>query len=199
MLTPLIFTCLVWKRDRGVENSQTGLFFCFCWQVTMITDMESYHVSSSSTECLHCLLWRVSNSLHTLYIMLKSTLCIALALPQVTSVVSLKLFEFIAVTFSPSPTWYADLMANISMNRYKFPSEEDYDGAITALWRLQATYKLSASTMAQGKLGSSQGLPLTSKCNSLNLLISWTKIVFFQLNSHLLHSEVVAQHCHYLI
>ena len=53
-------------------------------------------------------------------------------------------------------------MANISVNRHSFPSEEDYSGAMTALRRLQDTYRLKPTYIAQGKL-SNKGLPMSSK------------------------------------
>ena len=60
------------------------------------------------------------------------------------------------ITFPP------DLMANISMNRYQFPSQEDVDGVIAALLRLQDTYSLEPRTMASGNLGSTKGLSMSS-------------------------------------
>ena len=54
-------------------------------------------------------------------------------------------------------------MANISMNRHQFPNQEDFEGAMTALIRLQETYHIESSTIAQGKLGSNKGLPMNSK------------------------------------
>ena len=58
---------------------------------------------------------------------------------------------------------FLDIMANISMNRHQFPNEEDFEGAMTALIRLQETYHIDTSTIAQGKLGSNKGLPMNSK------------------------------------
>ena len=52
-------------------------------------------------------------------------------------------------------------MANISVNRHQFPGEEDFDGAITALRRLQDTYKLKPSMIASGNL-SKNGLSMNS-------------------------------------
>ena len=57
---------------------------------------------------------------------------------------------------------YIDLMANISQNRYQFPTVEDFSGAVAAIIRLQDTYNLEPSTIAKGKL-SSKGLSMTSK------------------------------------
>ncbi|XP_019849479.1 PREDICTED: prolyl 4-hydroxylase subunit alpha-2-like isoform X2 [Amphimedon queenslandica] len=54
-----------------------------------------------------------------------------------------------------------DFMANISVNRHSFPTEEDYSGAMTALRRLQDTYRLKPTNIAQGKL-SDKGLPMSS-------------------------------------
>ncbi len=54
-------------------------------------------------------------------------------------------------------------MANISVNRYQFPTHEDVDGAIAALLRLQETYNLDSSTVANGSLGSSKGLSMSSE------------------------------------
>ena len=53
-------------------------------------------------------------------------------------------------------------MANISQNRYQFPTVEDFSGAVAAIIRLQDTYNLEPSTIAKGKL-SSKGLSMTSK------------------------------------
>ena len=68
------------------------------------------------------------------------------------------------------------------MNRYQFPTSEDVDGAIAALLRLQETYNLDSTTVANGSLGSSRGLSMTSKrvhCKCLlckrNILL---KIIF---------------------
>ena len=61
----------------------------------------------------------------------------------------------------------ADLMANISLNRYQFPADEDFNGAATALHRLQDTYNVPAIEMARAKLGKEDdgGLPLTSEAH----------------------------------
>ena len=48
------------------------------------------------------------------------------------------------------------------MNKEQFPSQEDVDGAIVALLRLQDTYSLEPGTMACGKLGSTKGLSMSS-------------------------------------
>ena len=60
-------------------------------------------------------------------------------------------------------------MANISLNRYQFPADEDFNGAATALHRLQDTYNVPAIEMAKAKLGKEDrgGLPLTSGSPSL--------------------------------
>ena len=65
--------------------------------------------------------------------------------------------------FSTHTHTHIDLMANISMNRYRFPSKEDYSGAITAIHRLQDTYQLQPSVIASGKLGSSSAFPMTGR------------------------------------
>ena len=56
-------------------------------------------------------------------------------------------------------------MANISLNRYQFPVDEDFNGAATALHRLQDTYNVPAIQMARAKLGKGDdgGLPLSSE------------------------------------
>ena len=54
-------------------------------------------------------------------------------------------------------------MSNISMQQYRFPSSDDYSGAITALWRLQDTYKLEPTTIASGKLGSTTSVPMSGE------------------------------------
>lgn len=53
------------------------------------------------------------------------------------------------------------LMANISYNQYRFPGEDDFSGAATALLRLQDTYKLSPSLISSGKLGSASAVSMT--------------------------------------
>ena len=65
------------------------------------------------------------------------------------------------ISSPPHTHTHIDLMANISMNRYRFPSKEDYSGAITAIHRLQDTYQLQPSVIASGKLGSSSAFPMT--------------------------------------
>lgn len=52
----------------------------------------------------------------------------------------------------------AALMANISLNDYRLPTNEDLNGAITALQRLQETYQLKTSDLASGKLGKAPSL-----------------------------------------
>ena len=58
---------------------------------------------------------------------------------------------------------HTDLMANISMNQYRFPSKEDFSGAIAAIRRLQDTYQLQPTVIASGKLGSSSALPMSGE------------------------------------
>jgi prolyl 4-hydroxylase len=53
------------------------------------------------------------------------------------------------------------IMANISLHRHRFPTHEDYQGAMTALRRLQDTYDLDPVSVAKGNL-SKRGLTLTS-------------------------------------
>jgi len=50
-------------------------------------------------------------------------------------------------------------MANISMNDYQMPMDEDYKGAFTALRRLQDTYHLKPNEISDGQLG---GLNMTA-------------------------------------
>ena len=47
----------------------------------------------------------------------------------------------------------------IAKHKESFPSKEDYDGAITALLRLQDTYQLQPSAFVQGKLPGSVPSP----------------------------------------
>lgn len=56
-----------------------------------------------------------------------------------------------------------DLMANISLNNYRLPTEEDFDGAMMAIRRLQDTYKLQPSLIGSGKLKRSGGLPMSGE------------------------------------
>lgn len=58
---------------------------------------------------------------------------------------------------------HTDLMANISMNQYRFPSKEDFSGATAAIRRLQDTYQLQPTVIASGKLGSSSALPMSGE------------------------------------
>jgi len=51
-------------------------------------------------------------------------------------------------------------MANISLNDYQMPMEEDYKGAFTALRRLQDTYQLKPVEISSGQLG---GLNMTAR------------------------------------
>ncbi|XP_065912697.1 prolyl 4-hydroxylase subunit alpha-1-like isoform X1 [Dysidea avara] len=53
-----------------------------------------------------------------------------------------------------------DLMANISLNDYQMPKEEDYKGSFTALRRLQDTYRLKPVEINSGQLG---GLNMTAR------------------------------------
>ena len=54
-------------------------------------------------------------------------------------------------------------MANISVNNYRLPSAEDFSGAVTALQRLQDTYKLSVSKVASGTIGEAPSLRLSGR------------------------------------
>ena len=47
----------------------------------------------------------------------------------------------------------------IAKHKEAFPAKEDYDGAITALLRLQDTYQLQPSSFSQGKLPGSVPSP----------------------------------------
>ncbi|CAI8018519.1 Prolyl 4-hydroxylase subunit alpha-2 [Geodia barretti] len=55
------------------------------------------------------------------------------------------------------------LMANISYYNFRFPDTEDFTGAVTAILRLQDTYRLSPSLITSGKLGTTTTLPMTSE------------------------------------
>ena len=55
-------------------------------------------------------------------------------------------------------------MANISINNYRLPTQEDFDGAMTAVMRLQDTYDLRPREIASGDLGKEQSLTMSSKC-----------------------------------
>ena len=52
-------------------------------------------------------------------------------------------------------------MANISYYNFRFPDTEDFTGAVTAILRLQDTYRLSPSLITSGKLGTTTTLPMT--------------------------------------
>ena len=55
----------------------------------------------------------------------------------------------------------ADLMANISLNNYRLPSSEDLPGAVTALRRLQDTYQVKSSDLANALLGKEESLDMS--------------------------------------
>ena len=57
--------------------------------------------------------------------------------------------------------WCVELMANISLNSYRLPNTEDFNGAVSAIQRLQATYQLSASNLSSGNLGKTPSLTMT--------------------------------------
>ena len=59
-------------------------------------------------------------------------------------------------------TLFSDLMANLSLHQYQFPTSEDYKGAAVAIRRLQDTYNLTTAAIARGQVGTS-GLFLSSK------------------------------------
>lgn len=51
-----------------------------------------------------------------------------------------------------------ELMANISLNNYRLPTSDDFSGAISALQRLQETYKLPASSLASGEVSAAPSM-----------------------------------------
>ena len=52
-------------------------------------------------------------------------------------------------------------MANISLNNYRLPSKEDMSGSVTALRRLQETYQVKSSDLANGVLGKEESLAMS--------------------------------------
>jgi prolyl 4-hydroxylase len=56
-----------------------------------------------------------------------------------------------------------ELMANVSFNNYQLPTPDDFSGAITALQRLQETYKLTASAMASGSISKAPSMSMTGE------------------------------------
>ena len=56
-----------------------------------------------------------------------------------------------------------DLMANISLNNYRLPSTEDMSGAVTALRRLQDTYQVKSSELANALLGKEESLDMSGR------------------------------------
>ncbi|XP_064393719.1 prolyl 4-hydroxylase subunit alpha-1-like isoform X2 [Halichondria panicea] len=53
-----------------------------------------------------------------------------------------------------------DLMANLSVNNYRLPTQEDFNGAMTAVMRLQDTYDLQPHELASGNLGKEKSLSM---------------------------------------
>ena len=72
---------------------------------------------------------------------------------------------YIYTTFNTIPLHIniliTDLMANISLNNYRLPSNEDMSGAITALRRLQDTYQVKSSDLANAVLGKEESLDMS--------------------------------------
>ena len=58
-------------------------------------------------------------------------------------------------------------MANISLNSHRFPEQEDFQGTVTAIRRLQETYNIPPSTIASGKLGSTSAIPMSGEINTV--------------------------------
>ena len=68
-------------------------------------------------------------------------------------------------------------MANISLNNYRLPNKEDMSGAVTALRRLQDTYQVKSSDLANGVLGKEESLDMSGQLQfslSLSLSLSHT-------------------------
>ena len=57
----------------------------------------------------------------------------------------------------------SDLMANLSVNDYRLPTQEDFNGAMTAVMRLQDTYDLQPQELASGNLGKEKSLSMNGK------------------------------------
>ena len=60
-------------------------------------------------------------------------------------------------------TNYDDLLATISLHKYRFPTDADFSGAVLALARLQDTYQISPYNLTQPELGGRQSVHLTAK------------------------------------
>ncbi len=58
---------------------------------------------------------------------------------------------------------HSDLMANLSVNDYRLPTQEDFNGAMTAVMRLQDTYDLQPHELASGNLGKDKSLSMNGK------------------------------------
>ncbi len=54
-------------------------------------------------------------------------------------------------------------MANLSVNDYRLPTQEDFNGAMTAVMRLQDTYDLQPHELASGNLGKEKSLSMDGK------------------------------------
>ncbi len=52
-------------------------------------------------------------------------------------------------------------MSNLSLNEYRLPTDEDFNGAMTAVMRLQDTYDLEPQELASGNLGKQQSLSMS--------------------------------------
>lgn len=57
----------------------------------------------------------------------------------------------------------AELMTNISLNNHRLPTSDDFRGAITALHRLQETYKLPATSLSSGTVSAAPSLNMSGK------------------------------------
>ena len=69
----------------------------------------------------------------------------------------------IVIIYHMSILFFAELMANVSLNNYRLPSREDFSGAVAALQRLQETYMLSTPALASGEVGQAPSVPLTGE------------------------------------
>ena len=54
-------------------------------------------------------------------------------------------------------------MANLSLNNYRLPDQEDFEGAMTAVMRLQDTYDLEPKEIASGNLGKEKSLSMDGR------------------------------------
>ena len=54
-------------------------------------------------------------------------------------------------------------MSAVALEKYRFPSKEDYSGAVTAIIRLQDAYKISPRNLTQSILGERQAIKVTTR------------------------------------